>query len=85
MEEFPKGTSPSSLVGDVLKPCGGDVCEENVSATRRLAADILRQVANREVDRVGSLAAEEGELGFVRRDDDGDDGRAGLLLLELFL
>ena len=85
MEELGQGTSTGCLIGDVLKTGGGKVGEENVAAAGGLPANILREVADGEIDRVGGLAAEQGQLRLVRRDDDRDDGCARVALLELFL
>lgn len=78
-------TTSRSLVGYVEKTTRREICEEYLTAARWLAADILWQVAEGHVHRVGTLVADEGELCLVGGDDDGDHGRARLLLLECAL
>lgn len=48
-------------------------------------SNFFRNVSDREIDRIGGFVTEVGELGFVGRNDKGNDGRAGMVLFEFSL
>ena len=85
MEEVGVDATAGGLVRDVLEARGWEVREEDLPTPGWLSADVFWEVSDRHVDGVSGLVAKECELGFVRGNDDGYNGCAGLSLLELFL
>ena len=69
----------------MLESGGREVGEEDLPASRGLPADVFREITQRHIDGICSLASKHGQLCLVGGDDDGDESRAGLLLLELLL
>ena len=53
--------------------------------TRGFGANALWKVADRNIDWIGSLVANQGELCLVFSDDDGDDRRALALTVKCLL
>ena len=59
MKEVSEGASARGLVRNVLESGRGNICEEDLATTRRLAGDIFREVSGREIDWVGCLVAKD--------------------------
>ena len=74
VEQIGHTAAARCLVHNVAEFCGGEICKENLTLTRRLASDVFGQIANGEVHGVGGLVAELGKLRFIGRDDDGNNG-----------
>ena len=69
----------------MLEARRGEIGKENLSAPSGLPADVLGKVSYREIYGICCLAAKDGELCLVGRDDNGNNRRARLVFLELFL
>lgn len=85
MEEIRKGTPARGFVRYMLQFTRWQIPEEDLAAARWFTADFLGEVPYGQVNRVRSLIAEEGDLGFVARDDDRYDCGPRLVLLHNFL
>lgn len=65
MEQIGEGTTSSRLVGDVKKATSGEIGEKNLSAARRLAADVLGQITECHVHRICALIPYECKLRLI--------------------
>ena len=66
MEEIRQGPSTRCFVLDVLEFGCWEVSKQDLTALRRLAANVLRNVTNGEIDRIGALVPKQCNLGLVR-------------------
>ena len=63
----------------MIKLCGGQITQENLALSGWFAANIFRQVAEREVYRVCRFVAKRRQLGFIGGYDNGHNSRISLL------
>jgi hypothetical protein len=77
--------SACGFVFDVFHARGGKVTEEDITATGGFPADLFGNITDSHVHRICCFVAENGELGFIGGYDDGNNCRAGIVLLNGFL
>lgn len=69
----------------MFQTVGRQIANEDLSAEGGLATKLLRNITDREVDRVRTLVSEQRELGLVRRDDYRNDRGTWTLSFKLSL
>lgn len=85
VEEVGGDSTACCFVRDMLEARGREIREEDLPPARWLAADVLREIAYRQVDRVSCLVAKKRKLGFIGGNNDRYNRRPRLSLLKLFL
>src|ERR1700761_7358453 len=66
MEHIPESTAASGVVADPSKACGWNVPNQHLGTARRLATDVLRNIANCNVYWISGLPSKESKLCLVR-------------------
>ena len=65
MEQVRKCPPPRGLVFDILEPCGRNVSHQQLCVLIWLVTNGLGDVADRQVDRIGTLGSKLSELSLV--------------------
>jgi len=65
VEEVRHAAATGRFICDMTEFGCGEIRQQDLALSRRLSSNVLWYVTDGEVDRVGLLATELGELGFV--------------------